>query len=95
MRGVYEKPGNNAYIIVSKDELRDKSCIVSAMLASTTDYMPTAQAVSEIIGTPGHAEGFTFYWTIGNKQIRLDPAGERSAPTARFAVTAIPQESAE
>jgi hypothetical protein len=95
MRGVYEKPDNNAYIIVGKDELREKSCIVNALLASTSDYMPTAQAVSGIIGMPARAEGFTYYWTIGDKQIRLDPAGERSAPTARFAVTAIPQESAE
>lgn len=95
VRGVYEKAGNNTYIIVGKDELKEKSCVVSARLNATSDYMPIAQGVSQIIGMPSRAEGFTYYWTIGDKQIRLDPAGDRTAPTARFAVTAIAQESTQ
>lgn len=94
-RGVYEKKDNEAYILIGRDELKEKVCVVSARLSSTGDYGHTAQAVSAIIGMPDRAEGFTYYWTIGDKQIRLDPAGEKSAPTARFAITAIPQESAQ
>lgn len=95
MRGIYEKAGNNAYVIVGKDELDSKSCVVTARLASGAEYGPTAQGVAELIGMPERAEGHTYFWTLGDKRIRLDPAGERDAPLARFEITAIPTESAK
>lgn len=93
--GAYEKRDNEALIIVSKDELKSKSCVVSAKLDSTADYGPTAQGVSQIVGMPVRADGPTYFWIMGDKEMRLDPAGDRDKPIARFEITAIPQESAE
>ena len=95
VRGAYEKQGNEALIIISREELKEKACVVFARLDSTADYGPTAQGVSEIIGMPVRADGPTYFWIQGDKELRLDPAGDRSKPIARFQITAIPQESAE
>lgn len=95
VRGAYEKYGNEALIIVSKDELKSKSCVVYAKLDTTADYGPTAQSVSGIIGMPVKAEGPTYFWIYGDKNLRLDPAGDRDKPIARFEISAIAQESAE
>ncbi len=95
VRGAYEKRGNEALIIIGKDELKAKSCVVFARLQATGDYGPTAQGVSQLIGMPLRADGPTYFWVLGDKNIRLDPAGDRDKPIARFEITAIPQESAE
>ncbi|MEX0342497.1 MAG: hypothetical protein AB3N06_07915 [Erythrobacter sp.] len=95
VRGVYEKQDNEALIIVSKEDLKAKACVVFAKLDDTADYGPTAQGVSQIIGMPVRAEGPTYFWIMDDKEMRLDPAGDRDKPIARFEITAIPQESAE
>ncbi|MEZ5682092.1 MAG: hypothetical protein R3E14_12455 [Erythrobacter sp.] len=95
VRGIYEKPHNEALIILGKDELKAKSCAIFARLDKTSDYGPLAQSVSQIIGMPNRAEGPTYFWTLGDKALRLDPTGDRKKPIARFEITAIPQESAE
>ncbi|QYJ06421.1 hypothetical protein [Qipengyuania flava] len=95
VRGAYEKVGNEALIIISKEELKQKACVVFAKLDNTADYGPTAQGVSEFVGMPVRAEGPTYFWIMDDKEMRLDPAGDRDKPIARFEITAIPQESAE
>ena len=96
VRGAYEKADNEALIIISKEELEAKACVVFARLESTGDYGSTAQAVSEIVGMPTRAEGPTYFWSLGDgKTMRVDPAGDRTKPIARFEITATAQESAE
>ena len=96
VRGAYEKAGNEALIIIGKDDLKAKACTVFARLESTSDYGPTAQAVSQLVGMPTHAEGSTYFWTLDDgKSMRVDPTGDRDKPIARFEITAPAQESAE
>lgn len=96
VRGAYEKTGNEALIIISKDDLKAKACTVFARLESTADYGATAQAVSQIVGMPTHAEGPTYFWTLDDgKVMRVDPTGDSDKPIARFEITAPAQESAE
>ena len=96
VRGAYEKQGNEALIIISKEELKAKACVVFARLDSTADYGPTAQGVSQIVGMPIRAEGPTYFWSLGDgMEMRVDPTGEREKPIARFEITATAQESAE
>jgi hypothetical protein len=93
--GAYEKRGNEALIIISREDLQAKKCAVYARLESTAQYGPTAQGVSQLVGMPDRAEGPTYFWTLGDKTMRLDPTGDRDKPIARFEISAIPQESAE
>ena len=96
VRGAYEKVGNEALIIISKEELKAKACVVFAKLDNTSDYGPTAQGVSQIVGMPVRAEGPTYFWLLGDgMNMRVDPAGDRDKPIARFEITATAQESAE
>lgn len=95
VRGAYEKRDNEALIIISKESLKAKACVVYARLDDTADYGPTAQGVSQYVGMPVRAEGPTYFWIMDDKEMRLDPAGDRDKPIARFEITAIPQESAE
>ena len=94
--GAYEKVGNEALIIITKEDLKAKACTVFARLDNTSDYGPTAQGVSEFVGMPNRADGPTYFWALGDgKVMRVDPTGDRDKPIARFEITAIPQKSAE
>ncbi len=87
--GAYVKRGNEALLVVGHDELKEKTCVVLVRLQSGGSYGATAQAVSEIIGMPTGQQDFTYIWEQGGQRISLDPSGDKSAPKARFAVTAI------
>ena len=96
VRGAYEKQGNEALIIISKAELREKACVIFARLDSTADYGPTAQSVSQFVGMPTHADGPTYFWSLGDgMKMRIDPTGDKDKPIARFEIKATAQESAE
>ena len=53
------------------------------------------QEVSGIVGMPSGQEGYTYHWQMDSHRLRVDPAGDKKRPIARFEITAIPQESAE
>lgn len=95
VKGLYAKPGNHALIVIGKEELEKKSCVVNALLNSTADYGTLLQGLSAIIGMPDSQDGYSYVWTIADKQIRVDPAGDRNRPLARFEVTAIAPDGAE
>ena len=95
VKGLYTKKGNDALIVIGKEELDKKSCVVNALLADTASYSSLLQELSGLVGMPNRQEGYTYFWTIADKEIRVDPAGDANRPIARFEVTAIPQESAE
>ena len=95
VRGVYEKEGNSAFIVIGKQQERERSCVVQAFLADTASYSTLLQEVSQEIGMPQRQDGFSYYWVDADKSVRVDPAGDAKRPFARFEVTAIPQESAE
>ncbi|WP_144095577.1 hypothetical protein [Croceicoccus sediminis] len=94
VRGAYEKSGNEAYIVVTKENLRDKTCMVMTKLDTTADYNPLARDVSAVIGMPVSQDGFIYTWLRSEKTVEMNPSGDRSSPKALFVVSAA-QESAE
>jgi len=89
VRGAYTHAANPALIIIGSDELRAKSCVVSALLASGAQYGPMAQGVSASLGAPTGQEAYTYRWERDGFHVQMDPAGERDAPRARFEIKAI------
>lgn len=87
--GAYAKQGNPVLIVAGHDELKAKTCMVFARLGSTGQYNATAQGVSTIIGMPTGQREFTYIWEQDGHRLTLDPSGDKAAPKARFAVTAI------
>ena len=88
VRGLYQKRGNEAFIIASREELSAKQCVVSAALDSTADYVPLAQQVSGTIGMPVRQDGPAYFWEIEGQTIKIEPEGDADEPFARFTVTA-------
>ena len=84
VKGVYESKGNNAIIVIGKEELEAKNCVVNARLYDTSSYSTLLQDLSGIIGMPTRQDGFTYFWTMSDHTVRVDPAGERDRPLARF-----------
>ena len=48
VRGVYEKEGNSAFIVIGKQQERERSCVVQAFLADTASYSTLLQEVSQL-----------------------------------------------
>lgn len=92
VRGLYQKAGSPAYLILTKDELSDKRCVVSAALPDTAAYNRMAQEVSGIIGMPSGQDGYAYVWELDDKRLRVEPEGEQDAPFARFTLTALPSD---
>ncbi len=95
IKGVYEKENNSALIVIGTEQLDTKSCVVQAFLSDTGNYGTFLQEVSGIVGMPSGQEGYTYHWQMDSHRLRVDPAGDKKRPIARFEITAIPQESAE
>ena len=95
IKGVYEKDGNTALIVIGTEQLDAKSCVVQAFLADTGSYGSLLQDVSALVGMPQEQDGYTYRWQMDAHRMRVDPAGDAERPIARFEITAIPQESAE
>ncbi len=94
VRGAYENIGNEAYIVITKENLRDKTCIVMTKLETTADYNTLARDVSAVIGMPVTQDGFVYTWLRSEKTVEMNPSGDRSSPKALFVVSAA-QETAE
>ena len=87
VRGLYQKAGNPAIIIMSKAELDEKHCVVSAALAQTADYVPLAQQVSQTLGMPVSQAGAAYFWAKDDRRIKIEPEGDAEKPFARFTVS--------
>jgi len=88
--GAHQKAGNPVLVVVADEQVDDKTCLVRVKLAETASYAPTLQALSEVIGMPHAADGFTYFWTLGDShEMRVDPAGDADEPVARFEISAI------
>lgn len=90
VRGIYERRNNRAYVVTTRDELRSRECAVQARLESTSDYVPLLQQVSQTLGMPTGQDGFAYTWELDGLAMRVEPTGDRSAPSARFVLTALP-----
>lgn len=89
VRGAYAHATNPALIVIGRDELSAKSCVVSALLASGAEYGAMAQGVSAQLGMPTSQNAYTYIWERDGFRVQIDPAGERDAPRARFEIRAI------
>ena len=88
--GAHQKAGNPVLVVVADEQVEDKTCLVRVKLAETASYAPTLQALSEVIGMPHAADGFTYFWTLDDShEMRVDPAGDADEPVARFEISAI------
>ena len=94
IRGVYEKPGNNAYVVLGGQELSDKTCVVLGRLDDTSAYIPMVQALAGSLGMPNRQDGPTYYWDGTDFTTSAGPSGERDAPNIRITIKAL-KESAE
>ena len=94
LRGIYEKRGNEAYVVVGADELKDKSCVVLARLDSTEDYIPLVQQLATSQGMPSRQDGPSYFWDGADQSMSVEPSGERSAPNMKITIKAL-KESAE
>lgn len=92
VRGLYQKRGNPSYIILSREELSDKRCVVSASLPDTGAYGRLAQEVSGIIGMPTGQDGFAYLWELDDQRLRVEPEGDQDEPFARFTLTATAED---
>lgn len=88
--GAHQKPGNPVLVVIADEQVENKTCLVRVKLANTTDYGPTLQGLSEIIGMPVRAEGNSYFWTLDGHTMRVDPAGDAKDPVARFEISATP-----
>ena len=88
VRGIYETPGNRAFVVITREELRNKECVVQARLKDTASYPALLQEVSQSVGMPNGQDGFAYTWDLGDFTMRVEPTGERSAPNARFTLKA-------
>ena len=88
VRGIYERPGNRAFVVITREELRNKQCVVQARLKDTASYTTLLQQVSQSVGMPNGQDGFAYTWDLGDFTMRVEPTGERSAPNARFTLKA-------
>lgn len=86
--GAHQKPGNPVLVVIADQQVDDKTCLVRVKLAATSDYAPTLQGLSEIIGMPVRADNFTYFWTLDGHELRVDPAGDAKEPVARFEISA-------
>lgn len=94
IRGVYEKQGNRAYVVVGGEELKTKSCVVLARLDSTSDYVPMVQSLAGSMGMPDRQNGPAYFWDGKDYNTSVMPSGERDAPNIRITIKAL-KESAE
>ena len=94
LRGIYEKRGNEAYVVVGGDEIKEKSCVVLARLASTDEYIPLVQQLATSHGMPSRQDGPVYFWDGADKSMSVEPSGERSAPNMKITIKAF-KESAE
>ncbi|WP_265564308.1 hypothetical protein [Sphingomicrobium arenosum] len=85
--GLYQKRGNPSSIITMRDQLKEKSCVVSASLPDTAAYGVLAQELSAIIGMPVGQEGYSYVWQLDDHRLVVQPEGEQDAPFARFTMT--------
>ncbi|MEL7729311.1 hypothetical protein AAG612_07230 [Citromicrobium bathyomarinum] len=86
--GAHQKPGNPVLVVIADEQVENKTCLVRVKLAQTTDYAPTLQGLSEIIGMPVRAEANSYFWTLEGHEMRVDPAGDAKEPVARFEISA-------
>ena len=86
--GAHQQPGNPALVVIADEQVKDKTCLVRVKLPETAAYAPTLQGLSEIIGMPARADGFTYFWTLDGHELRVDPAGDAKEPVARFQISA-------
>jgi len=75
-------------VVIADEQVENKTCLVRVKLAQTTDYAPTLQGLSEIIGMPVRAEANSYFWTLEGHEMRVDPAGDAKEPVARFEISA-------
>lgn len=88
--GAHQAPGNPVLVIVADEEVRNKTCVVRAMLPDSSAYASTLQGLSEIIGMPTAADGNSYIWSLDGHELRVDPAGSRDEPIARFQISLPP-----
>lgn len=88
IRGLYQKRGNPTTIIIMREELDEKNCVVSASLPDTAAYGALAQELSGIIGMPVGQEGYGYVWQLDDHRLTVQPEGEQDTPFARFTLTA-------
>lgn len=88
--GIYEKLGNRAYVVLTREELRNRECVVQARLEETSAYMPLLQEISQTTGMPTGQDGYGYTWELDDYNMRVEPTGERSAPSVRFVISTIP-----
>ena len=86
--GAHQKPGNPVLVVIADEQVENKTCLVRVKLAQTTDYAPTLQGLSQIIGMPVRAEANSYFWTLEGHEMRVDPAGDAKEPVARFEISA-------
>lgn len=94
LRGIYEKRGNQAYLVIGGKELKEKSCVVLARLGSTEDYVPAVQQLASARGMPNRQDGPAYFWESPTSFMSAAPSGERDAPNLRITIKAL-KESAE
>ena len=76
---------NSAVIMTNEaDDETGGGCVVTARLASTDMYHPTAEAISRNLGAPVSREDNTYYWMVEGRAAQLAPTGSRDEPSLRF-----------
>ncbi|MXP09848.1 hypothetical protein [Pseudoblastomonas halimionae] len=89
LAGIYEKDGNDALIVIGREELEGKRCVVLARLESTSAYGELVKGVAELAGMPDRQEEYAYIWDRPGFTLRVEPSGKQSEPNALFTVTAI------
>ncbi len=94
VRGVYERKGNEAYIVVTRENLREKQCMVMTLLADTASYNALAQEASQTIGMPDRQEGYSYTWMRAGHEVTVNPSGNAKKPKAIFVIS-VPEGETE